>query len=100
MMKKMCAEARIDGRKTNHSLQAYGATKLFQAGISEKVIQDRSGHRSSEGLQRYERISEQQQSEACKVLANTSGIAADSVPSASTSQYWQMNTPLYAQLCT
>ena len=60
--------AGISGRKTNHSLRAYAATELFQAGIPEKVIQDRSGHCTLEGLRKYERISDQQRQEACKAL--------------------------------
>ena len=35
MLKEMCKEAEIDGRFTNHSLGAYGATKMFQAKIPE-----------------------------------------------------------------
>ena len=56
----MCDGGGVQGKKTNHSLQAYAATELFQAGVSKKVIQNRSGHRSLEGLRKYERISEQQ----------------------------------------
>ncbi len=36
MLKNMCSEAQIDGRKTNHSLRATGASELFQAGVTEK----------------------------------------------------------------
>ena len=50
MLKTMCSEAGIEGNKSNHSLRAYAATELFQAGISEKVIQDQTGHRSLDGL--------------------------------------------------
>ena len=81
MLKKMCTEAGTAGRKTNHSLRAYAATELFNAGISEKVIQERSGHRSLEGLRKYERISEQQRQEACKTLAPYSHSCVPSVPS-------------------
>lgn len=42
---------------------------MFQAGLPEKVIQDRSGHRSTDGLRKYKRISEEQQASACKVLS-------------------------------
>ena len=49
--------------------RAYAATELFTAGIPEKVIQDRTGHRSLDGLRHYERISEKQKEEACKILA-------------------------------
>ena len=64
MLKTMCFEAGVEGNKSNHSLRAYAATELFQAGIPEKVIQDRTGHRSLDGLRKYERISEKQKEEA------------------------------------
>ena len=73
MLKTMCEEAGILGNKTNHSLRAYAATELFNAGVPEKVIQDCTGHRSLDGLRRYETISEQQKEAACKVLAVKSG---------------------------
>ena len=69
MLKNMCKEANIPGNKTNHSLRAYAATEMFHAGIPEKVIQDRTGHRSLDGLRKYETISEKQKEEACKILA-------------------------------
>ena len=50
MMKEMCKEAELDGSFTNHSLRAYGATKMYQAKVPEKLIQERTGHRSLEGL--------------------------------------------------
>ena len=45
MVKDMCSQGRVSEKETNHSLRASGITTLFQAGVSEKVIQDRSGHR-------------------------------------------------------
>ena len=60
MVKEMCAEAELDGNFTNHSLRAYGATTLFQAGVSEKLIQQRTGHRSINALRQYKRTSEKQ----------------------------------------
>ena len=41
-----CLRAGIEGKKTNHSLQATGASKLFYANVPEKMIQERTGHRS------------------------------------------------------
>ena len=46
MVKTMCEQASIAGKRTNHSLRATGITTMFQAGLPKKVIQDRSGHRS------------------------------------------------------
>ena len=59
MVKIMCEQASITGKRTNHSLRATGITTMFQAGLPEKVIQDRSGHRSIDGLHKYERILEE-----------------------------------------
>ena len=54
MLKEMCQEAGISTKYTNHSLRAYGATSMFQAGVPEKLIQQHTGHRSLEGLRQYE----------------------------------------------
>ncbi len=45
MVPDMFAEAGVAQRKTNHSLRAAGVSQLFEAGVDEKVIQSRSGHR-------------------------------------------------------
>ena len=66
MLQNMCDEGGVQGKKTNHP---YAATELLQAGVSEKMIQNRSGHHSLEGLRINECISEQQKQNACRVLA-------------------------------
>ena len=38
------------GNFANHSLRAYGETTLFQSGVSEKLIQQRTGHRLIDAL--------------------------------------------------
>ena len=60
MLKEMCRDAGIAGNYTNHSLHAYGATTSFQAGCSENLILQRTGHRSLEALRQYERTSQSQ----------------------------------------
>ena len=67
MLSKMCEEAGLE-HCTNHSLRATGATDLFKANIQEHVIQSRTGHLSLKALRTYERVTEDQQKEACKVL--------------------------------
>ena len=42
MLKEMCQQARISGTFTNHSLRAYGATTMFHAGVSQKLVQERT----------------------------------------------------------
>ncbi len=63
-VKKLCANAGVVGHKTNHSLRASSATAMYNAGIPEKLIQERTGHRSLDALRTYERSNDQQQKEA------------------------------------
>ena len=70
MVQKMCTEAKIEGCKTNHSLRATAATQMFQQGAPEKLIQERTGHRSLEGLRSYERCSENQHRALSIVLSS------------------------------
>ena len=69
LLKEMCAEAGITGNFTNHSLRAYGATTLFQSGVSEKLIQQQTGHRSTDALRQYERTSESQLVEVSNIMS-------------------------------
>ena len=54
MVKELFQESGVTEKKTNHSLRAAGVSQLFEAGVDEKVIQSRSGHRRLESLRMYE----------------------------------------------
>ncbi len=69
-LSRMCALAGIEGRITNHSLGATSATQMHEMGVPEKVIQERTGHRSLEALCVYERSNAHQQEAASSVLSN------------------------------
>ena len=56
---KMCSLAGIEGRVTNHSMRATSVTQMYETGVPEKVIQERTGHRSLEALRVYERTNAQ-----------------------------------------
>ncbi len=60
MVKEMCKRAGITGYKTNHSLRATTATRLFQAGVDEQLIMERTGHRSLDRVRNYKRTSQEQ----------------------------------------
>ena len=45
-MSTMCKQAGVQGHKTNHSLRATSATRMYEKNIPEKIIQERTGHRS------------------------------------------------------
>lgn len=68
-VKDMCSEAGIAG-KTNHSLRATGATRLYMSGTSESAIQGRTGHNGMEALRTYEHVSADQEKEMCHVQGN------------------------------
>ena len=40
----MCKECGIQGYKTNHSLRATAATRLYMSGIDEQLVMERTGH--------------------------------------------------------
>ncbi len=58
--------------KANHSLRAQGATSLFDAGVPERAIQQRTGHCSIEGLGIYERGTDEQEIAVFKLLTGES----------------------------
>ena len=60
-MAKMCAKDQIQGYKTNHSLHATAASRLYHKGIDEQLVMERTGHRNIEGVRSYKRTHEQQQ---------------------------------------
>ena len=64
----MCAIIGVSG-KTNHSLRATGATRLFPANIPEKLIMERTGHRSSEAVRKYERTSAAQHQQVSSIIS-------------------------------
>ena len=74
-MQIMCQEAGVDGKKTNHSLRATGATQLYQSGVPEKLIQERTGHRSLEALRVYERTNKAQHKAVSSTLSATKQVA-------------------------
>ena len=70
MMKTIAKEGKLDESYTNHSLRAYGVTKLFKANIPEKIIMERSGHTSLKGLRKYERTDALQELQVCNTLVS------------------------------
>ena len=75
MVPEMCKLANISGHKINHSLRATGATELYEAEVPEKIIQERTDHRSLECLRMYERTSDKQQQAVSNILSSTSQVS-------------------------
>lgn len=69
MVRDMCEEADIHGKKSNHSLRVCGTSSLFSAGVPEHVIQGRTGHFSLDVLRKYERVTLSQELALSKILS-------------------------------
>ncbi len=50
---RLCSAASIKVYRTNHSLRATAATRLYSAGVDEQMIMETTGHRSLEGVRSY-----------------------------------------------
>jgi hypothetical protein len=74
MVSEMCKLTEIPGHHTNHSLRATGATELYTAGVPEKIIQERTGHRLVECLRMYEHTSDKQQHAVSTILSSSSEL--------------------------
>ncbi len=65
--------ARASGvRYTNHSLRATAVTRMLNKGVPEKIISQKSGHRSTKALRAYEHVSAELQKAAGRVIAEES----------------------------
>ena len=67
--RELLVEAYSSSNKTNHSLRATSATQMYNSSVPEKIIQERTGHRSLEALRMYERINQQQHQVVSNVLS-------------------------------
>ena len=61
----MCRSAGIPGYRTNHSLRATSATRLYSAGMDKQLTMERTGHR---GVHSYKRTSDEQEQSVSDVL--------------------------------
>ena len=62
-----CKSANIGGYRTNHSLRATSASRLYQSNLDEQIICETTGHRSS-AVRSYKRTSIDQQKAKSDVL--------------------------------
>ncbi|KAL5012557.1 hypothetical protein ScPMuIL_011108 [Solemya velum] len=66
---RLCEEAGLEGYFTNHSLRASCASRLFENGVDEQLIMERTGHRSL-AVRQYKRTSN-------KLVRSVSDIVVD-----------------------
>ncbi|CAC5423576.1 unnamed protein product [Mytilus coruscus] len=63
----ICQEAGIGGYRTNHSLRASAATRMYDAGVDEQLICEVTGHRSN-AIRNYKRTNEKQKRKINSVI--------------------------------
>ena len=78
------------------------ASALFDAGVPEKIIQGRTGHKSTDGLRAYERVTEMQHEKVSKILSGSldkfdSDGQCSSNPDSTTSSLPKPKTPFATQ---
>ena len=45
VIKKLCNSGGFGGKRTNHSCRASSATRLYEKGVNEELICEKTGHR-------------------------------------------------------
>ena len=60
----------IECEYTNHSLRATAITRMFNAKVPEKIIAEKSGHRSMAALRSYEHTSYEQEQAAGRAIVS------------------------------
>ena len=68
MMPKISVKGELATIYTNHSLRATSTSRMFACNVPEKVIQEKTGHRSLAGLRAYERTTTKQEQVVAKIL--------------------------------
>ena len=74
MIPKIFEKAGLQEKYSNHSLRATSITRMFNAGITEKVIAERSGHRSLKALRSYEKTSSEQEQLAGESITKDTNV--------------------------
>ena len=66
-MTKLLKSANLDGYFTNHSLRRTSATRLFQAGVDQKIVKEITVH-VSDAVNKYQVTSMKQKENVSKIL--------------------------------
>ena len=74
--KEMCKQAGLVGDFTNHSIRATAVTRMYESGLTEKMIMKRSGHRSTDGVRAYQREDASAQIKVSNALTSSSSLVA------------------------
>lgn len=72
----LCDRAGFKGHYTNHSLRATAATRLYEAGIDEQLISEKTGLKST-AIRSYKRKNNEQQLRVSGVIHGKGGNSSD-----------------------
>ena len=75
-MPDIAAELGLGVHYTNHSLRATAVTRMYNTGVPEKFIAEKSGHKSLKALRVYERTSKVQEKSAGECIQLGSNLAS------------------------
>ena len=70
ILRKLSSESGCGVSYTNHSLRATATTRMFCSGVPEKVIAEKTGHRSLKALRFYERTQPEMRKAVDAVIAD------------------------------
>ena len=73
VVKRLCGAAGLKGHRTNHSLRATAASRLYACEFDEQLIAETTGHRSN-SVRKYKRTNEDLQQKASYALQGIEGI--------------------------
>ena len=89
---RLCQKAEITGFRSNHSLRATAASRLFHASIDEQLIMERTGHCSLEGVRSYKRTSDDQREALSDILnSGSKKLKLSVVPQSQASLFGQQS---------
>ena len=71
---RLCDKAGVTGFKSNHSLRATAASRLYRSGMDEQQICETTGHRSV-AVRNYKRTSDEQRADISNVLYNNTSTS-------------------------
>jgi hypothetical protein len=63
----MCTKVDIP-RRTNHALKSTAATRLYQAGLDDQLVRERTRHKTMKAVQVYKKTSEEQKQRTSELL--------------------------------
>lgn len=79
-------DAAINVHYTNHSLRATAVTRMYERGVPEKIIAEKSGHKSLKSLRMYEHTSVDQEKAAGESIVKGSLYRTEEASSSAVSE--------------